>query len=325
MALWPTIATFALGAGLNIEALSPDALCPPQEETRRAVAARLGSVELEGTWRATYVLVHRTQGDFVSLQLFDPDGVVRLERQLPVRAGSCSALSGVIALVLERFFLKPEQLAAQEHESVVAAPSAAPEPESRLTQQPLPRPASQPEQPRPVDVVARSTTSKPRPYRAGVELWASPSWLAPTLHLDRRVSGPYRLALSAGVDLQDHETEAFEGTVSVRRAPVALSAQRDFALAPVLALSVGVDVLALLEAASTTDLEESGGGVRLVPGVGARVGIWLFPEIEAAPFAQLTAAWLLAHAAPEFEVGQREVLAPPSLVLGLALGIVTPF
>lgn len=324
MALWPTIATFALGAGLNIEALSPDALCPPQEETRRAVAARLGSVELEGTWRATYVLVHRTQGDFVSLQLFDPDGVVRLERQLPVRAGSCSALSGVIALVLERFFLKPEQLTAQEHEPVVAAPSAAPEPESTLTPQPPP-PVSQPEQPRPVDVVARSAASKPRSYRAGLQLWASTSWLAPTLHVDGTVSGPYRLALSAGFDLQDHETEAFEGTVSVRRAPVALSAQRDFALAPALTLSTAVDVLGVVEAASTTDLAESGGGVRLVPGVGARVGFWLFPASEAAPFAQLTAAWLLARAAPEFEVGRREFLAPPSLVFGLALGIVTPF
>jgi hypothetical protein len=174
-------------------------------------------------------------------------------------------------------------------------------------------------------VVARSATSKPRPYRAGVELWASTSWLAPTLRLDRTVSGPYRLALSAGFDLQDHETELSEGTASVRRAPVALSAQRDFALAPALALSTGIDLLGLVEAASTSDLAEPGGGVRLVPGVGARVGFWLFPESQAAPFAQLTAAWLLAPVAPAFEVGGREVLPPPSLVLGLTLGIVTPF
>jgi hypothetical protein len=326
VALWPTISIFALGAGLNIEALSPDALCPPHEETRRAVAARLGSVELEGTWRASYVLVHRTQGDFVSLQLFDPDGALRLERQLPVRAGSCAALSGVIALVLERFFLKPEQLAAQEHEPVVAAPVAAPEPESSMSSQPAaPLPVLQPEQPRRADVLARTATSRPRLYRAGAELWASTAWLAPTLRVDRVLSGPYRVALSAGFDLRDHETAAFEGTVAVRRAPVALSVLRDFVLAPALVLSAGVDVLGLVEAASTSELAESGGGMRLVPGVGARVAFWLFPQSQVAPFAELTAGWLVGRAAPEFEVGKREVLAPPSLVFGLALGIVTPF
>src|SRR4051812_14799589 len=101
LAVWAALPLFVLGAaGLSVDSLSPDALCPPLEETRQAVAARLGSVELEGTWHATYVLAHRTQGDFVSLSLRDPDDVLRLERELPVQGGSCATLSRVIALVL---------------------------------------------------------------------------------------------------------------------------------------------------------------------------------------------------------------------------------
>ena len=73
------------------------------------MAARLGSVDLDGTWHATYQVVHRAQGDFVSLRLSDPSGATKLERDLPVQSGSCATLSRVIALVLERFFMRLEQ------------------------------------------------------------------------------------------------------------------------------------------------------------------------------------------------------------------------
>src|SRR5437868_1960791 len=80
LAAWVALPLVILGAGgLAVDSSSPDALCPALEETRRAVAERLGSVELEGTWHARYVLVHRAQGDFVSLTLADPDDVLRLE------------------------------------------------------------------------------------------------------------------------------------------------------------------------------------------------------------------------------------------------------
>ena len=45
----------------------------------------------------------------MSLSLRDPNDVLRLQRDLPVQGGSCATLSRVIALVLERFFLRPEQ------------------------------------------------------------------------------------------------------------------------------------------------------------------------------------------------------------------------
>lgn len=331
VALWPLLPIFALGAGLSVESSSPDALCPPPEETRRAVAARLGSIELDGTWRATYGLVHRTQGDFVSLQLLDPDGVVRLEQQLPVRAGSCAALSGAIALVLERFFLKPEQLGAEEHEPATTSPSTVREgAAARATTAPTaagPAPSSAPPPSRPVDAAPQPAPPPRRRFRVGAELWVSTAWLAPTLHVDRSLFGPYRVALSAGFDLRNHETAAFEGkgTIKLQRAPFALTAMRDFSLIPALSFSAGIDLLGMLEAAETTGLVKSDDGLRVVPGLGARLGLWLFPETVAAPFAELTAAWLIEAAAPEFQIGEREVAAPPALVLGFALGISTPF
>lgn len=309
---------------MNVDSLSPDALCPPLEETRRAVAARLGNVELEGPWRATYVLVHRTRGDFVSLSLLDPQGVVRLERELPVQTGSCSTLSGVIALVLERFFLKPEQLAAQEHD----AP-----PRAELSRQPEPAPQPAPAQvalvlpasSAPRDTAPSPVTVEPQTFRAGLGLWATTSWLAPTLRLDRVLSGRYRVALSAGFDLSDHEVVQDEGSMAVRRAPFALSLQRDFPVASFWRVSAGLDVLGVLEAARTTGLARSGDGLRLVPGLGARLGARFFPEMAAQPFAALTAAWLFGDAAPAFRVAEQDVLAPPSWVFGLVFGIDTSF
>jgi hypothetical protein len=325
LAFWPALPLFALGAGLNVDSLSPDALCPPLEETRRAVAARLGNVELEGTWRATYVVVHRTRGDFVSLVLLDPQGVMRLERELPVQAGSCSTLSSAIALVLERFFLKPEQPAAQEHDA-----SPPPPPLRQTEPAPEAAPPTQVEPVEPAPSVERDSapapaTDEPRAFRAGLGLWATTSWLAPTLYLDRVVSGRYRVALSAGFDLSDHEVVQDEGSTAARRAPFALSVQRDFPIASLGTLSAGLDVLGVLEVARTTGLAQSGNGARLVPGLGARLGAWFLPEMSAQPFAALTAAWLLGDAAPAFRVAEQDVLSPPSWVFGVVFGIDTPF
>jgi hypothetical protein len=59
--------------------------------------------------------------------------------------------------------------------------------------------------------------------------------------------------------------------------------------------------------------------------VGARLGSHFFTQNPVQPFAELTAAWLMRAAAPAFQVGAAEVLRPSALVLGLALGIATPF
>ena len=79
------------------------------------------------------------------------------------------------------------------------------------------------------------------------------------------------------------------------------------------------------EAPNTTGIAGPGGGFRVVPGLGARLGSHFFTQGPVQPFAELTAAWLLREAAPAFQVGGSEVLRPSALVFGLALGIATPF
>lgn len=287
--------------------------------------ARLGSVELEGTWRATYILVHRARGDFVSLSLFDPEGALRLERQLPVQAGSCATLSGVIALVLERFFLRPEQLEPPEPAPTVAA-SSPPEPVgSRALESPAAaKPESAPPPSTTPDAPAVPAAPRPRRFHAGAGLWVTNSWLAPSLSLDGEPSTNLRLGINAGFDLNDHQVSVFEGSAFARRMPLSLWAGSQLRLGDTVSATAGLELLGVLEAARTQALAESGNGFRVVPGVGARLGAHFLPAVAAEPFLELTAAWLLGKLAPAFQVGEREVLAPPSLVLGLAFGIRTP-
>jgi hypothetical protein len=309
-------------AGLTVDSQSPDALCPPLEETRRLVAARLGSVELEGAWRASYVLVHREPGDFVSLTLFDAEGVLRMERQLPVEGGSsCAALSGVIALVLERYFLRPEQSAQPAPEQPPAVPAAMPA-APPATSAPAPREATAPlAVPTPRARVAPAAD----PFRLDAALWASTSWLAPSLRFERRLSGPYRLGLGAGFDVLKHETSAFEGSVSVRRVPISLVGTRELTHGSAVRARASLELLFVLESARAASLARSSDGVRVVPAAGARIGASFFNDSIVSPLIELTAAWLFGDAAPAFQVGGREVLAPPAVVLGLAVGIGTPF
>jgi hypothetical protein len=319
-------------AGLTVDSLSPDALCPPIEETRRAVAARLGSVELEGTWHATYLLVHRRQGDFVSLSLHDPEGVLRLQRDLPVRGGSCATLAPVIALVLERFFLRPE--APPEQEPSPPPTIAAPRADESTPPARVDPPPSRPAKPAGAALApVRSPPPPARPFRASASLWATTSWIAPSLGLRRAIAGPYGASVGVGFDLNEHETRAFEGAVFMRRAPLSLAVDRQLRLAPAATASAAIELLGVLEDARPGHQEGTGGGLRIVPGVGGRVGLTLFPEAAVQPFAQLTAAWLVRHAAPAFQVepppssafmDPQEVMVPPTLVFGVAIGIVAP-
>src|SRR5690606_25269599 len=99
----------ATSPGLSVETGSPDALCPDLNRTREAVGRRLGALEVPSGrgWRARYTIGHAPEGsprDFVRLELFAPDGRVRLTRNLPLGSDSCSAMADVIALVLDRYF-----------------------------------------------------------------------------------------------------------------------------------------------------------------------------------------------------------------------------
>jgi hypothetical protein len=318
-----------LGAGgLAVDSSSPDALCPPLAETRRAVADRLGSVELEGTWHATYVLAHRAQGDFVSLRLVDPEGNLRLERELPVQAGSCATLSQVVALVLERFFSRPEHPTQEEASAVVPPDAAAPsEPPDREASPPSAAPQAPdaaPDTARPIAPASAPVLRAPR-FAFAAALWTTNAWLAPAIRFESRVSGPFRLALGAGYDLVTHETAAAEGSLSLHRVPLSVLASWRFQRRPSFDASVALEVLGVLEQARAVGLRDNNVGTRVVPGIGARLGLNFLSELTARPFVELTAAWLVRGAAPAFQVGEQQVFTPTAQVLGIAFGISTPF
>jgi hypothetical protein len=108
LALLFTTPSQANEAGLVIETGSPDALCPELASTRAAVARRLGAVSVPGgSFLARYTIGHAPVGsprDFVRLELFGPEGTLRLTRDLPLEGESCSTMAEVIALVLDRYF-----------------------------------------------------------------------------------------------------------------------------------------------------------------------------------------------------------------------------
>src|SRR5256885_497776 len=99
----------ALNSGLTIETRTPDAHCPDVAATRKAAEERLGVLDAAGSgrWRAVYMMVYAPdtqEGNRVHLELFDPKGQRRLERDLPIRGESCGAMADVLVVVLERYF-----------------------------------------------------------------------------------------------------------------------------------------------------------------------------------------------------------------------------
>src|SRR5690242_17602895 len=107
--MWVPVRAAAQGEGLRIETGSPDALCPELESTRAAVRRRLGELVVpDGPgFVARYTIGHAPAGtprDFVRLELRGSDGLVLLERDLPLEGESCSTMAEVIALVLDRYF-----------------------------------------------------------------------------------------------------------------------------------------------------------------------------------------------------------------------------
>ncbi|MGC4089262.1 MAG: hypothetical protein QM756_15525 [Polyangiaceae bacterium] len=300
--------------GLVVETPSPDALCPPLETTRESVRARLGELELEGTWRASYVLVHRAQGDFVALTLRDPESVVRLERDLPVEGGSCATLSQVIALVLERFFVRPESEPVSRSETAEPEPSPTPAPS-----EPAPTPVAAPESKTPTIQSESSRTN----IDLDAALWVTTAWLAPTAALGvARSHTEFRLKL--GFDLREHESAINRGWLALRRAPIALGISRGLVASDV-KLALGLDLLGVYEHAQTSGLASSGSSARFIPGLGAHVTCTFFSTgTRPRPFLELGGSWLLGSLARKFMVGPSEVAEPANAVFGVAFGIRTP-
>jgi hypothetical protein len=87
---------------LDVATSTPDALCPPLEEARAAIKARVG--EVRGAYHVEFALVRAADGHQV-LELEMREGQQKvLERELQLDETGCQNAAQTIALVLERYF-----------------------------------------------------------------------------------------------------------------------------------------------------------------------------------------------------------------------------
>ncbi len=87
---------------LEVTTSTPDALCPPIEEARAAIKARVG--EVQGDYRVEFSLVRALDGQQrLELVVRKADQPV-LERALPLDQAGCQDAAQALALVLERYF-----------------------------------------------------------------------------------------------------------------------------------------------------------------------------------------------------------------------------
>ncbi len=324
MSLLSALIVLALeSGGLLVETPSPDALCPPLDQTREAVRSRVGSVELKGAWTATYEIVHRESGDFVALKLGDPVGVERLSRELPIHGESCATLAQVIALVLERYFLRPDSVAATSGESATLAP--APPPNLTAAMVAPERTAAPPPAATPAEAATRadaSTGSARASRRLAAGLSVTGAWIAPFVRTEADLGARVVLVATAGLDLAEHDESVAGGWARSLRWPLGLAvAGRVWRSGP-WAARFGAGVLAVVERASTHGLGEDGSGTRVLPGVSLAGALGVEPHSRRwGTFLELSGASLLGGLAPEFRVDDQAVLEPRPLLWGTSMGI----
>lgn len=131
---------------LDVTTSTPDALCPPIEEARAAIQARVG--EVRGNYHVEFALVRAADGrPVLELKVHEAQQQV-LARELPLDAAGCQDAAQAIALVLERYF------------------DALEKPAVASTAEPIPvRTDEQPSLNSPPAAVGEMTTATPAPSR----------------------------------------------------------------------------------------------------------------------------------------------------------------
>src|SRR4051812_27057029 len=87
---------------LDVTTSTPDALCPPVEEARAAIQARVG--EVRGDYHVEFALVRGVDGrQVLELKVLEAQRQV-LTRELSLDGSGCADAAQAIALVLERYF-----------------------------------------------------------------------------------------------------------------------------------------------------------------------------------------------------------------------------
>lgn len=340
MALGTWLILAELGAALQIQTGSPDALCPDLTQTREAVASRLGTLDVSrGGWVASYTIGHSpdaTKGDFVRLVLRDPAGTTRLERDLPLDPGACSTMARAIAVVLDRYFRslergQPEATPTHEGEEPEreidsTAPAAATLPDSLATAATGPTEA--------VTVAPGSAGRSPARAvgRAERHLWGGllgahgveAESFAVELLLAVALWRYGRFGLDLELPLGPEREAVEEEWVRLWSAPLrvwlGLGATRERWW-----LYGGPELLLAVEVGSGAGLSRSDRASRILPGVGAnlgaglRLGRWFGLGLHGAvdaTFPSATHQFVVNQALPS----EREVLAPRPFRGSLAVG-----
>jgi hypothetical protein len=327
MTIWVLVfaAINAVG-GLRVETGTPAALCPDIGEVRRAVRDRL-SVEGEGEWLASYDLVHRPSanaGDVVRVELRDPAGRVRLQRDLPRSGESCVALAQAVALLLESFFRHPADPPVDHPNASASAATAAP----------ATAPASA------APTIAAAAPAGPSALGWGPALDVFGAWSggpsSPGVAIDVWYGGRAASSWAAGVEgvwltaekTVDIDFGAGRGTGTVRSALLRGWVARRLRLAPIVEILAGPELVMVVDRmVETTGVPGGMSNHREAFGAGARV----HARLRLAPRTTLSLVTALDYTprtlAPRFDLGGptggQDLYPSPQvrLFVGVGLGV----
>jgi hypothetical protein len=306
----------ALNSGLTIETRTPDAHCPDVAATRKAADERLGVVDVagQGRWRAVYAIVYApdtSEGNRVHLELFDPKGQRRLERDLPIRGESCGAMAEVLVVVLERYFRDlgstNEMEAARDSASTPLTPEPAPADKTQVA----PTPSRDEERPIAAWTLGGGFLSPPAAPAIALE---AKLWIAPSVHAGLGAAwSPVRTEESVGPGM-------VRGTFVPVRAYVGFG--RRFAAGYAYA---GPEVLASFDQAKATGIAAPGDAIRVVFGAGAAGGAFFWLRKPWAFSISAAVDGTLPLAMSQFVVSQEEVLRQKWVqgVVSMGLTLVT--
>jgi len=281
---------------LEVTTSTPDALCPPIEEARAAIKARVG--EVQGDYHVEFALV-RGQGGQQRLQLLVHEGQQAvLERALPLDEAGCQDAAQALALVLERYFDAVEKTAA-----VASNPEPIP-----VRPRDQPRPAAAPPPAR--DVVA----APPAPVREGtwrlrggflydLELGLAPSLGVALFPVTLRAQSGFQvgLALDVAPFLVPLTQSVREQEISAFTLQAALSIPLTWR-SPSWSASLGPWAQLRLQRADAAGLSHPQPASRLVPGFGAAA------ELGWSPAPSWTLGWGVALGAQTPSETSRFVL-----------------
>jgi hypothetical protein len=310
------------------EAGAPREGCALLEQTQRGINERVGTQHAEGgTWAARYVVTQSSvpgESEIVRLELSDPEGRVRLRRELPIEGENCADVAQAIALVVERYFA---DLAA-EHVAEAETPESSP---AVATPTPEPSPAPSP-------VVAPAPPAAPPPQRPPralgqrpVTLWRAGVGAAlllpdPAARVDVNVRldhAWWSAGLRGVVPTKERSEPLDEGKAELSALPLRLWAAADWTWDD-LEVSLGPELLVSLERGDTVASDRIGDGTRLVLGLGAQANALLSLSGPVALSLAAGGDVTLPLAMSQFLVAEteREVLKPRIFEGFLAGGLV---